>query len=311
MTHVVEHANHLLHYDGILHWCFLIAVLGFITGFIWTMVRVLLPLKWLAHQAEAIMQGKLPMFDTPSRGIREIEQLRHSLHDMMLQVKAAHERELMYRTALTESQENERLRLAREIHDDTIQSLVLVAHHIERADQAFVTTHSQAPCHLQNARQQLVQTIDDLRKMIANLRPTLLEELGLAAAIESLCEQHSALQFCVNGEIYTLGLIQELALFRAAQEAISNAARHAQANQITATLTYAADSVILEVQDDGIGFQIPQHFQEFALRGHYGLLGIRERILHLGGKVDLNSDRATGTWITVMLPTAQNAFMSA
>jgi signal transduction histidine kinase len=112
----------------------------------------------------------------------------------------------------------------------------------------------------------------------------------------------------VAGLVVTGGAIL-IAKFRAAQEAISNASRHAQANQITATLTYAADSVIHEVQDDGIGFQIPQHFQEFALRRHYGLLGIRERILHLGGKVDLKSDTAVGTWMTVMLPTARNVFI--
>lgn len=302
MTEVINHAEHLFHFDGILHWCFLIAVFGFLIGLAWVIVRVLIPLRRLAKQAAGMMEGNLPTFDGHVSGIREIEQLRRSLQYMTQQIKTAQERETGYRNALTESQENERMRIAREIHDDTIQSLVLVAHSIERAAQTTKLNEHNPGGHLENARTQLIHTIDCLRQMIANLRPTLLDELGLASAIEVLCEKHPTLEFSVIGDEYATNQAQELAIFRAAQEAIYNAERHAKAKHIVATLTYSKSAIRLEVCDDGIGFQIPEQLQEFVSHGHYGLIGIRERILHLGGQINLTSELAAGTRVTVTVP---------
>ncbi|MBL8117695.1 MAG: sensor histidine kinase [Anaerolineae bacterium] len=302
MNEIIEHVSHLFHFDGILHWCFLIAVFFFVIGLVWVVVRVLIPLRQLAKQTENVMEGHLPTFDTPISGIRELEQLRRSLHFMIGEVKSAQEREAFYRNALTESQENERKRVAREIHDDTIQSLVLVAHSIERAAQPIKAQENPAGEHLENARTQLVSIIDNLRKMIANLRPTILDELGLATAIEVLCEKYPSLEFSVVGDVYDIDEMQELAIFRAAQEAIHNAEQHARAKRITAMLIYSQTGVTLEVRDDGVGFQIPQQLQELSKRGHYGLIGIRERILHLGGQINLMSELAVGTRITVQVP---------
>ncbi len=302
MTETINHANHLFQFDGVLHWCFLIAVFGFLIGLVWVVVRVLIPLRRLAKQAAGMMEGNLPTFDKPISGIREIDQLRRSLQFMIGQIQTAQQGEATYRKALTESQENERKRIAREIHDDTIQSLVLVAHSMERAMGTARTNEGNTLGHLENARSQLIQTIDNLRQMIVNLRPTILDELGLAAAIEVLCEKHQALEFSVVGDVYGIDQAQELAIFRAAQEAIYNAERHAQAKRIIATLTYSAAAVTLEVYDDGMGFQIPQQLQEFSIRGHYGLIGIRERILHFGGQINLISELAAGTRVTVTVP---------
>jgi signal transduction histidine kinase len=266
------------------------------------MVRVFVPLRRLAKQAASIMEGELPTFDQPVSGVRELEQLRRLLHYMIGEIKTAQERETNYRNALTESQENERKRIARDIHDDTIQSLVLVAHSLERAMGTTGTSESSLVKHLENARSQLIQTIDNLRQMIANLRPTILDELGLATAIEVLCEKHKILEFSIVGDVYGIDQPRELAIFRAAQEAIYNAERHSQAKRIVATLTYSKAAVTLEVCDDGIGFRIPNQLQEFSVQGHYGLIGIYERIQHLGGQFNLFSQLATGTRITVKVP---------
>lgn len=307
MSELEHHLHHLLHFDGLLHWCFLIALFGLLAGGVWMAARVLIPLRRLARQAESILTGDLPTFTTCG-GTREVEQLRRSLQHMVGQIAAAQEREAMYRAALTESQENERKRIAREIHDDTIQSLILVAHSIERATREHTGT---AARHLDDARQQLIQTIDTLRQMIADLRPTLLDELGLAHAIEALCDKCPPLVFTVQGEAYSLDHPQELALFRAAQEAIYNAERHANAQRISVTLTYALDAVRLEVRDDGDGFSVPAHLNELALRGHYGLIGIRERIQHLGGSVTVESRSSVGTCLTIALPVTRAALCVA
>lgn len=311
MNEILNHVSHLLHFDGLLHWCFLIALCGFLMGLVWIVVRVLLPLRALAKQAASIMEGKLPAFDESSKGIREIEQLRCSLHYMIGQIQTAQARELAFRHAITASQENERLRIAREIHDDTIQSLVLVTHEIERATQTVGKNEDNATIYLKNARNQLLLTIDCLRQMIANLRPTILDELGLVVAIEMLCEKYATIEFFVEGDVYPIDPIQELAVFRAAQEAIHNAERHAGANRIAVTLSYSEQTVTLEVLDDGTGFRVPQQLQEFAAQGHYGLIGIRERILHLGGQLNLISELATGTRVTIIIPALQNALNAA
>ncbi|MBL8163152.1 MAG: hypothetical protein JNJ61_14290, partial [Anaerolineae bacterium] len=118
---ILTHMEHILHFDGILHWCFLIALVFFLIGLLWVVVRILIPLRSLTRQATELMGGNLPSFDTAISGIREIETLHQSLQYMVSQIKIAQEREITYRNALTESQENERKRIAREIHDDTIQ----------------------------------------------------------------------------------------------------------------------------------------------------------------------------------------------
>jgi signal transduction histidine kinase len=305
------HLDHLFHFDGILHWCFLIAVFGFWMGLIWVVVRILLPLRRLAKQAADLLDGQLPAFDEPIRGIGEIDQLRCSLQYMMGQIQSAQERENAYRHALMEIQENERKRIAREIHDDTIQSLVLVAHHIERAAQMTEAVDSDTHIYLKNARSQIVLTVDNLRQMIANLRPTALDELGLVVAIEMLCEGYRNIEFSVMGHVYQIEHMQELAIFRAAQEAINNAEQHAGARHITVKLSYTASTVTLEVCDDGAGFQIPQQLQEFAVRGHYGLLGIRERMLDLGGQLHLTSELTLGTRVSVTVPALRTGLLAA
>ncbi|XWX04216.1 sensor histidine kinase [Aggregatilineales bacterium SYSU G02658] len=299
MNPLTEHLHHMTHFDGLLHWCFLLALVGFPLVMGWIALRVLLPLHRLARQTERIASGELNLFDAPVGGIGEIEKLRRSLQMMVAQVAAAQQRELMYRSALTESQENERQHIAREIHDETIQSLVVVSHSLERALQTCPPTSHP---HLQAARQQIVTTVDSLRQMIANLRPTVLDELGLAAAIETLCERDSRLSFVVEGMPTALPHAYELALFRAAQEAIHNAERHADFNRVEITLHYDQAGVSLSVTDDGRGFHVPVHLREFALHGHYGLIGLRERIEHLGGTFTLESTPHQGTHLSVHLP---------
>lgn len=303
MNDVILHAEHMMQYDGFLHWCFLISLIGVIASVSWVMIRVLLPLHHLVQLADGAAQGNLETFSRPIMGIAEIDRLRLRLNQMMAQIKAAQEREYTYRNALTDSQEHERMRIAHEIHDDAIQSLVLVSHHIERATLAPTAEQdSVLLVHLKNARGQLLGCIERLRGLIANLRPTLLDELGLVTAVEGLCEVHETLDFRVVGSAHELEHAQELAIFRAAQEAIRNAERYARAKTIRATLIYSDKDVTLRVRDDGIGFDVPTQLQEFAAGGHYGLLGIHERVRHLGGSLRLTSRFRAGTSLEVRFP---------
>jgi len=308
MNDLSHHIQHLINFDGLLHWCFLLFAAAFPIGLMWVFVRVLIPLRQLARQAESLVEGQMPAFHVSVWSIHEVLCLKQSLQQMIEQIQQAQHRESVYRAALTESQENERRRIARDIHDDIIQSLVVVGHEMERA--AVLSGTAAAP-HLERARQQLVQTIDGLRQMIADLRPTLLDELGLVVALETLCEAYAEVQLVVSGTPRSLHHAHELALFRTAQEAIFNALRHAQPQAITLELRYSDAEVCLDVRDDGLGFSPPAHLGAFALHGHYGLIGIRERIQSLGGIFSLISQPAQGTHLSVSLPADQAAHRAA
>jgi two-component system sensor histidine kinase UhpB len=213
---------------------------------------------------------------------------------MSEQIRAGQLREVAFRNSLAESQEHERTRIAREVHDDTIQTLVVVGHHLERAATS-AGPNAAEQVHLRNARQTLFAAINGLRDLIAGLRPTMLDELGIAAALETLCAQHPHAEFKVVGTSRPLDAAHELALFRTAQEALRNAERYANAQQIAVTLTYSDSGVVLDVRDDGVGFEVPQQLRELTATGHFGLFGIRERLLHLGGSFGVSSERQHGT----------------
>ena len=132
---------------------------------------------------------------------------------------------------------------------------------------------------------------------------------GVQTLVLEMCQSSLGLEYfpteCIlhgRGSIYPLGRAQEPAICRTAQEAIRNSERHAHANKISATLAYTPTAVQFEVQDDGIGFRVPQHFQEFAVENHHGLIGVRERILHSGGQLNVMSQDHAGTRIAVTFP---------
>ncbi|MFZ4827555.1 MAG: sensor histidine kinase [Phototrophicaceae bacterium] len=302
MNHNIStHITQMTHYDGMLHWCSWIAVVVLIIWVVWGVYRVLLPLRRLSRLAITLTEGDIPSFAQPVGGIREIEQLRCSLQRMSERIQAGQRREVAFRNRLAEGQEQERLRIAREIHDDTIQTLILVTHSLERATNSIESTPPLLT-HITHAREQLIVVINDLRELITHLRPTLLDELGLVAALESLCEQYPQVHFSIIGQCYSITANHALALFRAAQEALRNAQHHAHANEIWVTLTYTQGSVMLDVRDDGVGFNVPNQFQGLAMNGHFGLLGIRERILHLGGSLKISSELQRGTHLYAIVP---------
>lgn len=295
--------NHLLHqFDGFFHLCFLVSICIFVVGVIWVLLRILIPLWDLSIEVTKVTKGNKDVFLKPSRGIAEIEELRRTLRSMTIQLSAAEERELVFRNALIDSQENERRRIARELHDDTIQSLVVISHNVDRASQAICAMQGNALEHLQTARQMLNGAVDSLRRLIVNLRPTVLDELGLVTAIEMLCETDTRVCFRLDGQLPEINQTQELALFRTAQEALHNAEYYAKAQHINVHLICKDELVKFEVIDDGVGFDIPSQLQEFAMQGHFGLLGIRERVQHLGGELNLQSTKNSGTTLAITLP---------
>ena len=270
---------------------------------IWLFFRVLRPIQQLSKQAEAIRQGNFDAIDVSCGGIAEIQSLQHSMASMVKHVRRSQSQSTRYADNLTEGQEAERLRIARELHDDTIQSLVAISQSIDMAKTWVQKMPEQAVEMMTLAREQSVQTVNNLRRLIEDLRPPALEELGLVPALQMQVENCSVpTEITIKGQQRRLQEDRELALFRIVQESLQNIKRHAHASKVNIDVVYQSDGIILAIQDNGQGFNVPQYIPDLADDGHYGLMGIQERVYQLGGILTIESKPKQGTSLHIEIP---------
>lgn len=268
--------------------------------------RIVAPLQELERRAAALAWGDYQALAEPVGGIEEIQHLQHTLHHMAQKLRRAHESLRGYIGAITAGQEEERRRLARELHDDTLQSLIALQQRIQLA-RLQLAEHPQARQALAELQGVAEETIRDLRRVIRALRPLYLEDLGLVPTLEALVreigQQHPDLQaeWVLEGTPRRLPAAQELALYRMAQEALNNVLRHARATWVQVRLAFAPRQVTLEVRDNGQGFLVPESPAEFAPQGHFGLLGMHERAELIGAHLSLESTPGQGTTVRVSL----------
>ncbi|MBC7869774.1 MAG: YHS domain-containing protein [Chitinophagaceae bacterium] len=286
--------------DDFFYLCGLMVALLVVSN-LWVYWRVLLPLRKLAAQATALTGGDLTVFQSPCGGIGEIDQLRRAMAGMVGHIRRTQQQTSVYRDALTNGQEAERARIAHELHDDTTQALIAIAQSLDLAGQWIGTERPQAAEMLKGARIQAVEAVGNLRRLIADLRPPALEELGLVPALRMLNLPDIVIDVEVEGQQRRLDEHEELALFRVAQEAVRNSARHGLVHQIDMQVAYLKDRTRLVVTDDGKGFDLAR-MDTLAAEGHYGLLGIQERIQHLNGTVAVRTAPKQGTRIQVEIP---------
>jgi signal transduction histidine kinase/YHS domain-containing protein len=283
-----------------------IAIVLLVASNLWLLFRVLRPLQRLAAQTADLSKGHFAAFQQPCGGIDEIGVLQRSMASMAGHVRRAQQEDHAYRHAQTNGQEAERARIAHELHDDAVQSLIAIAQSIELASNWIEKDRELAVTTLKLARRQAVETVENLRRMIANLRPPALEELGLVPALQMLTKDVPAVSIAVKteGVARRLEEAQELTLFRCVQEAIRNAQKHSRATQVLVEVSYQPTEVGLAVTDNGIGFQMPERLDCLAEEEHYGLLGIYERVHSLNGTVHITSASGQGTMISIHLPLA-------
>lgn len=200
----------------------------------------------------------------------------------------------------------ERQRLAREIHDTLAQGFTSIVMHLEAAEQALPTDPGGVQKHIDKARQTARASLDQARRVVQDLRPDLLEQGSLPDAIDRAAARWRAetgleVRTSVTGVPVPLPSDIEVTLLRAAQEALTNVRKHAQATEAQLTLSYMPDTVILDVQDNGVGLAGAEPSQ---FTGGYGLQAMRERASLCGGTVALESDPGEGTTVVVTIPLA-------
>lgn len=266
--------------------------------------RIVQPLQKLEAKSAALAWGDFEAIKESVGGISEVQHLQMELTEMSRKVQAAQEGLHDYIGAITSAQEEERMRLARELHDDTIQAVIALKQRVQLAQKSVKD---------QNGRQTLKeletlseQTIENLRRLTRALRPIYLEDLGLVTALEMLSREISqnhklSVDFNKAGPERRLSREVELSLYRIAQEALNNVVKHAKAERAGLRITFDDSTVQMEVSDNGSGFITPNSPTEFAPNGHFGLLGIHERADLIGAKLEIESVLGGGTKIKVRL----------
>jgi two-component system sensor histidine kinase UhpB len=205
------------------------------------------------------------------------------------------------RTALA-AQEAERLRVARELHDEIGQTLTAVTIQAERAADGEPTL---APDALRRVADAVRESLDEVRRIARELRPEALDDLGLVNALIALCTRVGAqdgprVKRELQGTLPPLSAEVELVIYRIAQESLTNALRHSEAGKATVSLEADADSVTLRVADDGKGMPAQPP------RGAAGIAGMRERALLVGGRLTIDSRPGQGTEVRLTIPVEQD-----
>ncbi|MBX3059532.1 MAG: GAF domain-containing sensor histidine kinase [Anaerolineae bacterium] len=204
-------------------------------------------------------------------------------------------------------QERERQRIARDLHDGAGQALTALGLGFAAVSETVKSNPTLAAQQLVELKEMSTQALVDLRDLIRDLRPSLLDDLGLVPALQNQVQTfqaHSGVnaRFTVHGRARRLPPDIETIVFRIAQEALTNITKHAAAENVAVTLTFAPEMVQLHIQDDGRGFPTDEVFAAAHPRRAWGLLGIQERVALVGGSCHISSTPGQGTAVDVTIP---------
>jgi PAS domain S-box-containing protein len=236
--------------------------------------------------------------------LRDVSELRRTQNDLA----ASHADLERLVSQIDRAQEAERRRIARELHDDLQQKLAAIAMNVAAAGAQLRRDPQRAAAALAAADEQAASAIESTRRIVNDLRPQLLDDLGLVAALQALCEHFSRasgiacrVQASAEASEQVAAAAPHLAtcLYRVAQESLNNVAKHARASEVRIDLdTHATRGLTLRVSDDGSGMSAGARRKP----GSFGLLGMSERLRMLGGALQVTSAPGQGTTVEASLP---------
>jgi two-component system sensor histidine kinase DegS len=212
-----------------------------------------------------------------------------------------------YLNQITRTQEEERKRIARELHDDTAQALFAISRQMDNFMRDNVGLSQQQRTVLQDIRQRLGITLQGIRRFGQDLRPSIIDDLGLLPAVKWLVKQKSEdsgidIALKIEGKEQRLLPEVELILFRIVQESLNNVVKHAQASKAEVNIEFTGLQVTATIRDNGQGFQVPQTVGDLSHTGKLGLVGMQERVSLINGSLTIQSLKEQGTVVTVSVP---------
>lgn len=274
----------------------------------WIVRKSLQPLNELHRLVERVAAGQRSINTHPFEQLGpDFHQFSRALNAIVQQLEERAQQLSALSNRAIRSQEEERIRIARSLHDDTGQSLSSLIILLDRLEHRAPDQPAELKQQLEMARRLASDTLAELRKIIFDLRPTILDDLGLVPAIRWYARTYlepegMQVRLFLPEEELDLPVECSTTLFRICQEAMSNVLRHAGAKTVMVTLCLDQTEVCLQVIDDGQGFDL----QELADQGPYprklGLLGIKERAELVGGRVILETAPQRGVRLQVCLP---------
>ncbi len=225
------------------------------------------------------------------------------------QLRASHDRIQGLAAHLETVREEERKRIARDLHDETSQTLASLAASLEAVASVLPADATEVRDRLRKLKSLSVGILDEINKLIYELRPTLLDDLGLVAAARWLAESNLrasgvAVNFRTTGRGRRQPSPMETMLFRVIQEAISNIARHADAKNVNVSLHFRKSAVRVDIRDDGRGFDVEEAISSKHRPRGLGLLGMKERVELFNGSFTIRSRLGEGTDLTFTVPKA-------
>jgi signal transduction histidine kinase len=214
-----------------------------------------------------------------------------------------------YAAHVVRVQEDERKNLARELHDESIQSLVLLCRQLDGVsrNQSLSVAEIQ---ELSKAREISEGVVKNLRDFARQLRPPHLEDLGLEDSVNKMLLDFSdrtgiKSSLKSNWKEERLSVDTKVGLFRIMQEALWNIERHSKATELVVEMTFGVSEVVLSISDNGMGFTLPKDLEVLSDGNHYGLVGMHERAELIGGTLEVLSMPGKGTRVTVSIPIQQ------
>lgn len=220
--------------------------------------------------------------------------------------KLAMAREQELQVHLMEQREAERVRIARNLHDGPLQDVLALSYTIHSLIPQLGEAEQSSP--IREIYENVVHLAGELRNVCNDLRPPNMLRFGLSKAIhyqtDELSSRHPNLTFQLDltDDGHKIPKPVATTLFRIFQESMNNVIRHSQASIVTIRLMLNKESVLMEIQDNGIGFKLPGDWIELARHGHLGLVGMKERIDAADGKIQVNSAKGKGTTVQVEIP---------
>lgn len=261
------------------------------------------PLSELEASAGRVERGDLQTRASMSRladtDMRRLVSLFNRMLDR-LELYRSRQREVTVRSL--ESEENARRWVARKLYDETAQSLAAVLLQLRAAGRGVGAAEE---AQFENLRKALIEALESIRQVARELRPPELDEIGLVPALAAQARnlsERSGVEIHLDADSIEAELTTEegLALYRIVSEALGNAARHAEARSVSVRIVRGPDGVSAEIHDNGAGFDVDAELER-AGRG-LGLLEMRERALHVGAELSIESSEAEGTTVSVKMP---------
>lgn len=211
---------------------------------------------------------------------------------------------------ILEQQENERSRIARDIHDSVVQVLTNLVHKCEICSKIIDVDSIRAKLELEIMSKNIRDVISEMRNIIYDLRPMSFDDLGLNITLESFINDvksrtNMEVTFNIDGEVSVLPNIIQLTIFRIVQECTNNSLKHSQGKKLDILLCYEVEKIYLKVSDDGVGIKSEADESKQDIRTGFGLDMMKERVSLLNGKIDINTEVGSGTTIEVNIPILQ------